>query len=60
MDPKSIFSSKTFWFNVLTLVVTYGGTLTNALPAEFAQYAIGVVAIANVLLRLITTQPVTI
>ena len=60
MQPKSIFESKTAWFNLLTLVVTYGGYATNILPPKFAEIAVGVVAVANFLLRIITKQPVTV
>lgn len=49
---KSILQSKVFWFNVLTLAATVSGYL----PPE---YAAPVSAIVNIVLRFLTTQPVT-
>lgn len=58
MNSKPLYKSKTFWANVLTAVVALGsGQLSFELPAEAA---VVVVAIANVLLRLVTTEPVHI
>lgn len=63
---KSIFRSKTFWANavsILALVGTASGHPAAVLlsdPATQAQ-AVGVVtAIVNVALRLITKEPVTV
>jgi hypothetical protein len=53
MDPKSIFASKTFWFNVVSL----GATFTGYLPPK---YAVVVVPVINVLLRMLTEQPVKV
>ena len=53
MNIKSIFTSKTFWFNVLGIATAYG----NILPPK---YAVPVVTIGNIGLRLITNQPVGI
>jgi hypothetical protein len=50
---KSIFKSRTFWFNVVTAVVTYGGHL----PPEYAFY---VNVIGNIILRRLTKTPVTV
>lgn len=50
---KSIFQSKVFWFNLLTLVATISGYL----PAE---YAAPVAAIVNIALRFVTSQAVTV
>lgn len=50
---KSILQSKVFWFNVLTLAATVSGYL----PAE---YAAPVAAIVNIMLRFVTSQPVTL
>ncbi len=49
---KSIFASKTFWFNVVSLAATVAGFL----PPQYAAVALPVV---NVLLRLVTSQPVS-
>ena len=50
MDTKSLFLSKTFWLNVLGLAVTLG----NVLPQK---WAVPVLAVANIGMRLITNQP---
>ena len=50
MDTKSLFLSKTFWLNVLGLAVTLG----NVLPQKWAM---PVLAVANIGMRLITNQP---
>ena len=48
---KSLFRSKTFWFNVVAAVAQYGYAV---IPAE---YAVPVVAVANVVLRWVTVGP---
>ena len=53
MDTKHLFASKTFWLNILGLATTVGGLLPQ-------KYAVPVLAIANIGLRLITNQPVGI
>lgn len=53
MDPKSLLKSKTFWFNVLSLAATYSGYL----PPQYAAVA---VPLANLLLRYVTTSPVSV
>lgn len=50
---KSIFVSKTFWFNLITLAASADGYLP-------AKYAVPVVSIANILLRLYTSSPVSV
>lgn len=55
MEPKkSIFASKTFWFNLAGTVAVMSG----ALPPN--KYTLAAATIANVGLRLITSQPVAI
>jgi hypothetical protein len=50
---KSIFASKTFWFNALSTAFTLGGVLPP-------KYAAVIVPVANVGLRLLTNQAVSI
>lgn len=52
---KSLFASKTFWFNALSAVVE----LTQILPLPVGTVA-AIAAVANVGLRLISNQPVHI
>jgi hypothetical protein len=53
METKSIFKSKTFWANVFAGAATYGGYFP-------AKYAAVIVPIANILLRLVSNQPVSV
>lgn len=50
---KSLFASKTFWFNVLTLAVE----LTGVLPIPQGVATV-VVNVGNILIRTVTNQPV--
>lgn len=47
---KSIFQSKVFWFNVLTLAATVAGYLPQ-------EYAVPAATVVNVLLRFVTDRP---
>jgi hypothetical protein len=53
MEAKSILMSKTLWANLLGL----GATLAGLLPE---QYSAPVMAVVNILLRMVTSQPVTL
>lgn len=50
---KSIFKSKTFWFNVLATAATYGSLLPP-------KYAVPVATVGNIGLRFITNAPVNL
>ncbi|MPZ20122.1 MAG: hypothetical protein GEV06_19725 [Luteitalea sp.] len=50
---KSLLSSKTFWFNVVTAAVELSGVLP--LPPGVAATVVGV---GNIVIRLLTNQPV--
>ena len=55
---KSIFASKTFWFNVITLAISLGqGQLGIQLPADVSA---AIIAVGNVLLRIVSSQPVRV
>ncbi len=63
MNTKSIFLSKTFWFNLLALVVL----VANAFGfADFQhdpaldQYALVIITLVNIALRLVTKRPVRV
>ena len=52
---KSIWASKTFWFNTVSLIITVVGELTNAFPTGVvAKYGAYVITIGNIILRLVT------
>ena len=53
LGVKSLFRSKTFWVNVLTLAVTVAGFL----PPKYAAIAL---PILNIVLRLVTDEPVRV
>lgn len=57
-DAKSILESKTFWINILTVAVAIlNGTYGEIVPPEIA---LPVLAVINILLRIVTRQPVKI
>ncbi len=53
MDSKHLFMSKTFWANVGGLALTVAGILPQ-------KWAVPVMAVANVILRIVSNQPVNI
>jgi len=61
MVVKSTFLSKTFWFNVLALIVLvakpFGFADFQADP-NLESYALVVVTVVNIALRLLTNKPV--
>ena len=56
MESKSIFMSKTFWVNILAIVVMVVQTQTGFVID--AEYQAAVLMILNLVLRAITKQPV--
>ena len=56
MAPKkSLFVSKTFWMNMMMAVVAVAGS--GAVPAK---YSVPAIAIANIMLRLISSGGVSV
>ena len=58
VPTKSIFLSKTFWLNAVSAVIAVGGSLSGILPDQYDKYVLGAVSLANILLRLITSEGV--
>ena len=59
---KPSFTSKTILANLTVIVITFciSQAEAGAYPAEFLPYAPAVVAIGNIALRFLTSQPVTL
>jgi hypothetical protein len=55
---KSIFASKTFWVNALGGIVTTSGLASGYIPPKYAPAVVATGTIANILLRLVTNQPI--
>lgn len=53
MDTKHLFTSKTFWMNIVGLAMTLG----DVLPPKYAAI---VLPAANIAMRLISSQPVNL
>jgi hypothetical protein len=63
MDSKSILTSKTLWVNLIALIVMIAASFGLDLGIDDGQkgeIAAGVIAVVNVILRLMTKQPVHI
>lgn len=60
MNTKSLFQSKTFWVNLLGGIVTAVGTYADVIPPKYAPIIMAVGGIANIILRTVTNQGVTI
>ena len=61
-DVKSIFKSKTFWVNAAVIIVGVASMLTDPVQygPEVAKWAAVVLAVVNIVLRTVTTGPVSI
>lgn len=64
-NPKPWYTSKTLWWNVLTIVLAILGFLMTTaaqggLPFHIdTRYLVLVAGVVNILLRCVTTQPLT-
>ena len=62
MRTKSWYSSKTVWFNVLTILVAiaayFGWTPDQQLTTNAAGFLVAASPIVNLLLRFLTTKPI--
>lgn len=59
MGGKAWWKSKTVWFNLLALVTAIAGGwgYTGELPADWAVLVPSIIAAVNLLLRLVTKEP---
>lgn len=58
---KTIWQSKTFWFNALTVaaaVLTLLGGMTEHVPSDWLPAILMAQGVVNIGLRLVTTEPV--
>ncbi len=59
MDTKLWYASKTFWTNIITLLWTFIGPLIG-IPTLDPETMLGILAVINVILRIVTKQPVAL
>ena len=62
-EPKMWYASKTFWVNLLAIVVAVGHYLLeqpSIVPATYVAYVSAGLGAANLVLRMVTTQPLTV
>lgn len=62
MSAKSIWASKTFWLNLLVALATFVVEVSPAGPelGVDPKWVLIAVTAANIILRYVTTQPVTL
>ena len=58
---KSLLASKTFWFNVLMVFLEFSALpdFQHVLPASWLPYLLALQGLGNIVLRYITTQPIS-
>jgi len=59
-NGKKWYESKTIWLNVLALIVAVaaGFGYTGELPADWVVFVPAIIAIINLILRLVTDRPI--
>jgi hypothetical protein len=61
MNSKMWYTSKTLWFNIISVVVVAAMTLDPKLLGPYEMQVVGeIIAVGNVILRLLTSQPLTL
>ena len=60
MDPRSIWQTKTLWFNVISaaLLIAALPEFAALIPELWIKYVVFTQAAGNIVLRYITTEPV--
>jgi hypothetical protein len=54
---KSIFESKTIWFNLAAMVAQFIPAITALIPPKYSAIAVGV---GNLILRFLTKTPIAL
>lgn len=60
MNTKSLFASKTFWFNLLGIVAAVSTTYAAIIPPKALPYVMAAGGVANIILRTVTNQGVSV
>lgn len=50
------YQSKTFWFNLVSAVVTFSGYV----PAQYQKFVVPVITVGNLILRYLTNSTITL
>ena len=58
MEGKGLLQSKTFYINLLMGLIGVADWATGIVPAEYTPYLIAGAAVVNIVLRLVTKQPI--
>ena len=59
MNGKSPFASRTLWVNIITIAIDAIGHFTDTIPASAQPYIAMGLAVANIVLRFLTNQPLS-
>lgn len=59
MAGKPWYLSKTVFVNALTAIATVMAQMADVLPPEWAPKIVTALAVVNLILRVVTTQPIT-
>lgn len=60
MDSKPFWASRTLWVNFLAILGTIGASVGLNLPGDLqAEIVVAAMALANIVLRFVTTQAVS-
>lgn len=62
-DPKLWYTSKVFWLNLVAIIVAVGYYLLDTpgiVPAQYVTYVVAGLGAANLVLRMVTSQPLAL
>ena len=59
-DPKIWWKSRTFWVNVVMILLAAANEFTKTVPPKYTEMAVILVGILNLVLRLLTAGPIAI